>query len=225
MLPLSSIQETDYGKLKARKTIDHVNGELRFTEAYKATSHLHPFLREVECMKVQTQEILTSISNGSTFAGKLNRLFVGIDPERGDLNEVAYFCQFALLKEQLHDPTISESLAKEIQSLIDFWAKESTFGRCREAFSEQVNQGLPGDDYYLGHEIAYPMFGLGGPCLNYDKLLQLGLPGLIGEIEKKKQNADEHTDLVFIEACLTALDILKETAIRYADEAEQKLEL
>ena len=218
-----TIQETDYGKLKARRKINQVDAEMRFTEVYKATSQLHPFLREVECMKVQTQEILKSIQKGAWFAGRLDRLFVGIDPERGDLNEVAYFCQFTLLKEQLQNPDLPESVAKDIQSLIDFWSAESTFFRCREAFPDHLKTGLPSDDYYLGHEIAYPMFGLGGPCLDYDKLLQVGIPGLKKQILNKLKSADSKADPVFLEACLKALEIVKETAIRYADEAKSKL--
>ena len=122
-----TIQETDYGKLKARRNINSVDAELRFTEVYKATSRLHPFLREMECLKLQTQEILKPLQKGAWFAGRLNRLFVGIDPERGDLNEVAYFCQFTLLKEQLQNPDLPESVAKDIQSLIDFWSEFKTF--------------------------------------------------------------------------------------------------
>jgi len=217
-----TIQETDYGKLKARRKINQVNAEMRFTEVYKATSQLHPFLREVECLRVQTQEILKPIQKGAWFAGRLERLFVGIDPERGDLNEVAYFCQFTLLKEQLQNPDLSESVAKDIQSLIDFWSGESTFSRCREAFPDHLKMGLPSDDYYLGYEIAYPMFGLGGPCLDFDKLLQHGLPGLKSEIQNKLESADLQADSVFLEACLKGLEIVKETAIRYADEAKSK---
>lgn len=217
-----TIQETDYGKLKARRNIRQVNAELRFTEIYKTTSQLHPFLREVECLKVQTQEILKPIFKGDWFAGRLERLFVGIDPERGDLNEVAYFCQFTLLKEQLQNPDLPESVAKNIQSLINFWSVESTFFRCRKAFPEHLNIGLPSDDYYLGYEIAYPMFGLGGPCLDYDKLLQLGLPGLKLQILNKLKSADPKADPVFLEACIKALDIVTETAVRYADEAKSK---
>jgi pyruvate-formate lyase len=217
-----TIQETDYGKLKARRNINSVDAELRFTEVYKATSRLHPFLRELECLKVQTQEILKPLQKGAWFAGRLERLFVGIDPERGDLNEVAYFCQFTLLKEQLQNPDLPESVAKDIQSLIDFWSEESTFFRCREAFPEHIKKGLPSDDYYLGYEIAYPMFGLGGPCLDYDKLLQLGLSGLKSEILNKLERKDPKANSVFLEACIKALEIVSETAIRYADEAKSK---
>lgn len=217
------IQETDYGKLKARRNTYQVNAEMRFTEVYKATSQLHPFLREVECLKVQTQEILKPIQKDALFAGRLERLFVGIDPERGDLNEVAYFCQFTLLKEQLQNPDLPESVARDIQSLIDFWSVESTFFRCREAFPEHLNKGLPNDEYYLGHEIAYPMFGLGGPCLDYDKLLKLGLPGLKSQILNKLENIDDKADSAFLEASFIALDIVRETAFRYADEAKLKL--
>lgn len=214
-LPL--ISETDYGKLKARRLALNVDREIQFTEIYKATAHLHPYLREAACLRFQTQQILTPIIPGDWFAGRLDRMFVGIDPERGDLNEVAYFCQFTLLREQLQSPELSDKTKNDITALLEFWSKESTFFRCREDFSAELAKGLPSDDYYLGHEVAYPMFGLGGPCLNYDRLLQSGLPGLRDWILQRMKQPN--ADTVFMEACLQSVEIIEEAAFRYAKQA------
>lgn len=214
------IQDTDYGKQKAKRDIENVDREIKFTNIYRGTEELHPYLREVECLKFQTLNVLQAIKAGDQFAGRLSRMFVGIDPERGDLNEVAYFCQFTLLQEQLNNPKLSQDTKNNIRYLIEFWSKESTYFRCREAFSEYMQTGMPNDDYYLGLEIAYPMFGLGGPNLDYDKLLQLGIPGLKLQLQKRIQKEEGGGDVVFLEACLLSLDIIKRAALNYANEAE-----
>jgi len=65
------------------------------------------------------------------------------------------------------------------------------------------------------------MFGLGGPCLDYEKLIKLGIPGLLDLVKKRKQRAidEEKNDLSFYDTMLNAIDIFKENALDYASQA------
>ena len=72
--------------------------------------------------------------------------------------------------------------ARRRAGLLDYWRGRDTYSRCRAAFPEHLTREMPLDDYYTGRAPAYPMFGLGGPCIDYGKLLRLGIGGLRAEV-------------------------------------------
>ncbi len=220
----TSIKELDYGKQKDAREAVHVKREMAFTKTYIDTAALPNYIREVHCLETQTQHILLPIEKNDWFAGRIDRMFIGIDPERGDLAEAAYFCQYDLLKEQLNNPGLTRETRDDIIYLLDFWKKENTYNKCREAFSKKAANGLPSDDYYSGLEMAYPMFGLGGPCLDYQKLLHHGIKGLKEQIKKYKEQNEPLDDGFrdFYIAMDHALDIFTKTAKKYAAQAREK---
>ncbi len=121
------------------------------------------------------------IQSGDYFTGRLDRKtmsVVGIDPERGDLTEAAYYYQFPIMERHLENPAVSSELKEQFRFLLDYWAEESTYTACRRAFDRDVDEGLPSDEYYLAEEISYPMYGLGGPYLDFEKLVTYGVSGL-----------------------------------------------
>lgn len=99
----TGIKDLDYGKQKDARKAGHVNREMAFTKTYIDTVALPNYIREVHCLETQTKHILMPMEKNDWFAGRIDRMFVGIDPERGDLAEAAYFCQYDLLKGQLND--------------------------------------------------------------------------------------------------------------------------
>ena len=214
----------DYGKLMSKKAIRTVDREMQFTRTYMYHQDKHPYLREAECLRVQTRLIMMPMRDGDWFAGKLDRMFAGIDPERGDLQDAAYFCSFDLLAEQLSDPAVSREVKEDIEFLISFWKKHATYFKCRNAYPEKIKAGMPSDDYTKNMQISFPMYGLGGPSLDYEKLVRQGIPGLRSLVSERKEKAmhDGETDLAFYSGMETALDIFCEMAARYAEEAVSK---
>lgn len=221
---MNDLDALDYGKMKARRAVSTLARELRFTEAYQHAAHLHPYLREVACLRVQTHEILLPIADDDLFAGRIDRMFVGIDPERGGLTDAAYFCQQDMLRELLQAPDVSPALVRDVQYLLDFWRDEVTHARCREAFPPLLRQGLPSDAYYLAEEASYPMYGLGGSCLDYHKLLTSGIPGLRQMVDARRQESERNGEenSAFYSSLLIGLDIVCEAALHYAAQAREK---
>ena len=213
-----------YGLKKDDRILKSVHRELEFTKTFQKYANLHPYAREIQCLKCQVPNILLPIEDGDFFAGRVSRPAVGIDPERGELTECAYFAQLDLLDRNLQDNQVPQVTKKDIQYLIDFWKENHTGKFARQQFSEPVKIALPSDDYYTAKEIAYPMFGLGGPMPDYAKLVNLGIPGLRNEIAEKQKLPDKQdTDSkLFYESLNDALDILTDAALSYADQARQK---
>jgi len=225
MQPARNLREDlkalEYGNLKSSQEIRSVKREMRFTEIYRSHAEVHPWEREAACLAAQVEMTLMPIREGDRFAGRIDRMAVGIDPERGGLTDAAYFCQFDRLEAAASDPSLDPQALADIRFLLDFWKREATHSKCRSAFPPDVREGLPDDDYYSGREIAYPMYGLGGPCLDYAKLLRLGIPGLKAEVResrRKNPEADPH----FYQALESAVEIIRKALLAYAGEAEQR---
>ena len=215
------LKAMEYGNLKSRLEIRSVHREMRFTGIYRSHAAAHPWEREAACLAAQVEMTLIPILEGDRFAGRMDRMAVGIDPERGGLTDAAYFCKFERLKDAASDPSLDPQVLGDICFLLDFWQRETTHSKCRRAFQQDVRKGLPDDDYYSGREIAYPMYGLGGPCLDYGKLVRLGIPGLEAEVrEGRRENPD--ADPHYYPALESAIEIIRKALLAYAAEAEEK---
>jgi pyruvate-formate lyase len=174
-------------------------------------------VREIMCLSTQVPASLMPIEGGDWFAGRIDRQLVGVDPERGDLVDAAYYCRFSALEQRLADPATTEEQRRDLTGLIDYWRERTTHHRCRAAFPPHLQQGLPSDDYYRCEEISFPMYGLGGPCLDYRKLVTRGISGLRAEVRERVG------DSVFGWSLLQALDIFSRSAYAYARQAEALL--
>jgi len=235
--PTGTLAELDYGKLKAAERLLSLERESRFTDVYRRHEGQHPWRREVACLRVQAELTLMPIEPGDLFAGRLQRMAVGIDPERGDLTEAAYFCRTGLFEAAIADPTLPPSLRQEAEELLAFWRERVTHRRCREAFPAHLREGLPSDDYYASHEIAYPMYGLGGPSLDYDRLVRRGLPGLRVDVRARRDRAASAfpfaasgvqlgaavEEMQLCDALLAGVEIVRDAALRYARQARERL--
>lgn len=207
----------DYGSIKSSSIVVTLEREARITKAYRAYESAHPYVREVEVLKVQVPLSLQPMRDGDWFAGRIDRPLVGIDPERGGLTEAAWFCRVEELAKKLDDP----ELGTPARELLDFWVPRQTSLACRARFSGQTARVLPGDDYYSAREIGYPMYGMGGPVPDYDKLVRLGIAGLRSEVLQRARNADP-AQKVFLDCLLVSLDILADAARRYAKQARAR---
>ncbi len=215
-----TIEALDYGKLNDRRGIVALEREKRFTRVYRQYAVAHPYVRELHCLACQTELLFLSLGPDDLFAGHTDRMFVGIDPERGDVVETAYFCQRQLLAEQRDNPQTDARLRADIEELLDFWQDEVTHRRCRERFTPEMNEGLPSDSYYECQELSFPMFGLGGPCLDYDRLLTLGIGGLRAQVNDRLRSAQDADSDAFLQGLIGALDIFTGVAVRYAQQAD-----
>ena len=71
---------------------------------------------------------------------------------------------------------------------------------------------MPYDDFENDYYTAYPLYRLGGAYLDFEKLFDLGIDGLIHEIDSQPLNS-------FLRACKKSLIYLKELIKLYRDDA------
>lgn len=115
--------------------------------------------------------------------------------------------------------------ARELEELRAFWEKENTWRKFNDALPDRLLR------YPLRNSPAYSMPRGEGPILHigscrvagmlpdYDKLLQLGLNGLMDEILDRKNRAQSDDEHAVLDAMLIALDTVKGACRHYAAEA------
>ncbi len=206
---------------KERRPVLSLARELAFTEAHRAAEGQHPYAREAACLRPHVEGLLTPMEDGDWFAGRFDRPLVGVDPEHGDLVEGAFYVCRGWLQNLADDGDADAALRGQAAGLLDYWRGRDTYSHCRAAFPELLRKEMPLDDYYTGRAPAYPMFGLGGPCIDYGRLLRLGIGGLRAEVRARLERCAEGDadGRAFLDCVLTALELFSEAALRYSEEA------
>ena len=92
-----------------------------------------------------------------------------------------------------------------------FWADENDKERLRRYYPNDIKELMPYDDFENDYYTAYPLYRLGGAYLDFEKLFDLGIDGLIHEIDSQPLNS-------FLRACKKSLIYLKELIKLYRDD-------
>ena len=72
-------------------------------------------------------------------------------------------------------PEYTPAQQEEIAQIARFWQGEETRRRVRARFPVYMQEALPKDIYWEHSEAAFPLYRMVGVCLDYEKLLRLGL--------------------------------------------------
>lgn len=108
----------------------------------------------------------------------------------------------------------------EVQELVQFWRHQETRYNLRKSYPEDIKEAMPEDIYWEHSQIAFPLYRVVGAYMDYDKLLRLGLDGMLRMIADYRQKAvRKGEDTSLYDACKTALDTLSAVCCRYAGEA------
>ncbi len=200
--------------------LNKFNTELLFTETYKKHIKDHPAIREAMCLKVQYPAFFTPIQDEDLFAGRIKNTLVGITPDEWGTAAFGYYCVKDKILNELEDPAIDVETKNKVLEMVKFWNKESTSAKLRAAYTDEMKKYLPSDDWMHQCGIAFPLYRLTGGNVNWELLLNKGLPGLIKDAETAKQKAvSENKELEFYEGIKIALEILVDVCHWYAGQA------
>jgi len=202
--------------------MNKLSTELKFTETYKKYKNANPAIREAMCLRVQYPAFFTPVHENDLFAGRIQNTLVGITPDEWGPTSFGYYCCRGKALEYINDPDLSTIEKKEIEDMISFWDSESTSSKLRAAYPEDMAKYLPSDNWMGDSGISFPLYRLTGGNVNWEKLLQKGLPGMYKELSEYKNNAvSENKDPFFYEAMESALDTLKDVCIYYSSQAKE----
>lgn len=209
--------------------IDDFSMELRFTETYRANIDKHPALREANCHKVQFPAVLDEIKANDRLAGRTFWGWVGFSPHNAPGGAAyGYFCHEQKIIEAIERGNIPIDQRDGVHEMLHFWKKETSKAKVEAAFTEKMLPVLFRDEivslpYNYKPMIAQPIYRMAGVFVDYEKLLRLGIPGLITEItEYRDKSKATGGDYELYEGMLIALDVFKDSCIHYAKQALKK---
>lgn len=209
--------------------IDDFSMELNFTDAYRKNINEHTAIREARCHQSQFPAILTEIQEKDRLAGRTFWGWVGFSPHNAPGGAAyGYFCHEQKIIEAIERGNIPLEQRDGVHEMLHFWKKETSKAKVEAAFTEKMLPVLFRDEivslpYNFKPMIAQPIYRMAGVFVDYEKLLRLGIPGLITEITAYRDNSKvSGGDWQLYEGMLIALDVFKDSCRHYELQATQK---
>ncbi len=195
--------------------------ELAFTETYRACAGEHIAVREAKCLRLGRK--FHPLAEGDLFAGRRLKaaldpdgLLVGFGLEHEDCGSF-YYCEFERMRQAIEEMDSSPGYRRRCEQMLAFWEQEDTTRRYVRALPEQVRHATR-ENRLSGKGIR-----LAGALIDFDRLIRLGVPGLIRAAEERWQSArdGDGLDPEFFCGMRMALDVLVDLCCHYAVEARR----
>ncbi|WP_195643717.1 pyruvate formate lyase family protein [Thomasclavelia ramosa] len=172
-----------------------------YTKAYQDSAGEDKATREINCLKVIYPTMFRSIEDTDLIAGRLDFLPIGFGSVTS-VGGVGHYCVFHKLREFKELLSTEEERAR-VDKLYDFWQDHDTKALyCQDILNETTTGRFI--------DCKYPFMAtarLSGMMLDYQKLMKLGINGLIELLNKQEHNA-------FIDASIETMELLKKVIER-----------
>jgi len=196
--------------------------EQEFTETYKGYIDAHKAIREAKCLEVLYPASLGDIQDEDLIAGRIEPPLIGFSPDEWGQTAFGYYCVTDDIEELLDDDSIDEENKNTLRELVEFWREEDTSAKLRDRYPDQMKEYLPSDNWMGDSGIAFPLYRLTGGNINYRKLLSLGIPGMIEEIQRLKSKGNGEPE--FYDSAQIAMEVFIQSALWYAEQAQSLAE-
>lgn len=202
--------------------------ELTFTDIYLNNQQENKAVRELRTFELQVLHYFVTPREDDLIAGRIDRPFVTISPclEGDDIDKVGYAIDEASCREQLalieQDSTYDESYAACVREMIAFWHDECTNAKIRARIPKEQLPLIPSDDYLNFRAALHPLYRVAGLHLDFKKLYQYGLCGLIDLVQGYADKADEDKRPLY-ESMIGALKLLIEVLRQYEADTRERL--
>lgn len=206
---------------------DSLDMEFRYTQVYQENSGRGLAARELKCLEVSLPAAIAPAREGDLLAGR--RMFrpLGVAPSYWDddtdgLDNVSYYADISRMERVMNRPSQTAESRAKIAGLIDFWKKENVNAKVRAKFDDEMKREMPSDLWSQDSGVIFGLYRLVFSQLDYDKLVQLGLPGLKAEVSARAADASltaEQKD--FLQALEGLADLLAEILGLYEEQFRQ----
>jgi pyruvate-formate lyase len=205
----------DYAEVKVLNNVENFDLELEFTEAYRKNIDEHVAIREARCLQVLFPNIFQEIQPGDIFAGRTMYRQIGFGLENAS-GGPGFYCYEDNLRTEMENSEITDDVREQLEAAMELWSTEATIdGKLVSLLPEDVKK-------YTSNEIASMGGRLAGVMMDFQKLIQIGIPGLIDLVDRGKERASsEDGDVQLFEGMRMALDMLVDICHRYAIQARE----
>jgi len=211
------------------KKIDDFSMEVNFTQAYRNNLNEHIAIREARCLQAQFPAVLDEIEEKDRLAGRTFWGWVGFSPHNAPNGAgYGYFCHEHKIIEAIERGNIPVEQRDSVHEMLHFWKKQTSKSKVEATFTKKMLPILFRDEivslpYNFKPLIANPIYRMAGVFVDYEKLLRLGIPGLIKEITEQHDKAKVSCgDYKLFEGMLIALDTVIDSCHHYEKQARKK---
>ena len=200
---------------------DVLDVEIAFTEAYKAYQHASPAIREAHCLQKQFPAVCLPPQPEDLFVGRVRYRGVGFSPQfrqaldtHSKSETVGYYCEPTFIHNRLAEHGLESD--EQVAELLAFWEGKTTRDKIKGRFTPAIRQSLWTDNYATESGVVFPLYRMAGANMDFDKLMQVGIPGLQQEIAAHLEQASSENRPLY-EGMLMALDVLIRSANHYIE--------
>ncbi len=203
----------------------NLKAEMEFAVTYKKYKDEHISIREARCLETMFKEYFADIQEGDLFAGRIKYPLLGFGLET-TTGGTFYFSKKNRIINILNSLGFDEDFKTKMHEAIEFWRDEEfldtdSWGE-EIALRSKMLQRLPKDVLAATSNPIASMGGrLAGSFINYEKLMKIGLSGLLEEVTDYRNKCKDNK---LYEGMLIALQTLKDVCKRYSVQAQKQAE-
>lgn len=196
--------------------------EIIFTKAYRdaVKKYTHPAQIELACLRAQYPAILHPIQDEDVLAGRVQAGLVGLGIQ-GQTGGYGYYIDEPRVTAALEQAEGNVKYREDIHDLLIFWKTNSSHNKVMRNTPESIKEILFSDNWKETPLPASPIIRMAGAYLDYEKLISLGLSGMIEELTayETRAKADGGDDVLY-HCMIGALELMEEICCWYRDQAE-----
>jgi len=212
---------------KVKNKRQNLQFEIDFTKAYRdaVSKYNHPAQIELACLKAQFPAIMHEIEDNDLIAGRLEFGAVGLGVQH-NTGGFGFYMDKPKVLQALENQTGSAKYREDLHDMLVFWYSENSSAKVMADMPENIRKALPSEDWENLPLPANPILRIAGSYLNFDKLVQQGIPGLLKEMDKHLEREKvQNGDTILFECLIGSLNLLKDVCLFYHRQALEKMEL
>lgn len=197
--------------------------EIAFTKAYREAleKYSHPAQIELACLRAQYPAILHPIQEEDVIAGRVQAGLIGLGIQ-GQTGGFGYYIDEPRVTNALEFEEGDAKYREDLHDLLVFWKTNSSNNKVLRNTPESIKDILFSDNWKQTPLPASPIVRMAGAYINFDKLIKLGIPGMIEEMESYQTKAVENSgDAILYECMKGALELISQVCIWYQKQASE----
>ena len=226
-----------YEEYRSRKVKDYGNGipfnnESRLdlpsvidemealTETHKRFCNASPAILEAECFKIQFPAAMLGIADNDYLAGRMDVLPLGIGHQYTN-GEFGFVMNKPWFNAALGDEQITEENKKRLTAIWQYWLTRNTIQKIEDCQPPDEKKYMHFPNWSCGAVSVLPSYRIAGLNIDYDKLLELGIAGLLHEVDKQKEY--HHKGCAdFFDGIHSSLETVAAVFVWYAEQINEK---
>ncbi|MCR1899123.1 pyruvate formate lyase family protein [Irregularibacter muris] len=193
-------------KIECEKAIDEQLEIMeQYTNVHRENLDAPREVREIRCLNVLYPRLFRKIEESDLVIGRLDALPIGFGCVTS-IGGVGHYCNFNKL-DQFKDSLTDEAKRQRVEKLREYWEIHDT----RSIFFKETLTGTTLGKFVDNRYPAIITARLSGMYLDYNKLIDLGIPGLRKEINHYKTKIQDEKSLILYHAFEEVLNLLIKT--------------